>query len=200
MKYKYEIIEKIVAYKGFFRLDRYRLRHELFAGGWSQDMQRECLERGQAVAVLLYDPKRDQVVLVEQFRLGALHAPEGPWLLEIVAGIVESGEAKRDVARREAIEEAGCTVLDLVPVCECFVSPGGTSETVTVYCGRVDAERATGIHGLAEEHEDIRVHVFSRTETLELLHSGQICSAPTVIALQWLTLNYSSLRQRWNAA
>ena len=149
-------------------------------------MQRECLERGQAVAVLLYDPKRDQVVLIEQFRLGALHAPDGPWLLEIVAGIVEPSEAKPDVACREALEEAGCKVLDLIPVCECFVSPGGASEMVTVYCGRVNAELAAGIHGLSEEHEDILVHVFSRTEALQLLHDGRICSAPTVIALQWL--------------
>ena len=198
MKYKYDVIEKTIAYQGFFRLDRYRLRHELFAGGWSRDMQRECLERGQAVAVLLYDPNRDQVVLIEQFRLGALHAPNGPWLLEIVAGIVEPGEAKPDVARREALEEAGCTVLELVPVCECFVSPGGTSETVTVYCGRVNAELADGIHGLDEEHEDILVHVFSRAEALQLLHDGRIRSAPTVIALQWLALNHNDLQQRWS--
>lgn len=193
----FKIIEKITAYQGFFRISRYRLQHELYGGGWSREMQRECLERGQAVAVLLYDPERDQVVLVEQFRTGALADPEGPWLLEIVAGIVEDGESGEEVARRETLEEAGCTLLDLVPIGRCYVSPGGTSETVTLFCGRVDAKGIGGIHGLADEHEDIRVQVLPRTEALALLDNGHIRSAPPIIALQWLALHSESLRQRW---
>ena len=197
MKYKYEILEKSVVYDGFFRLERYRLQHELFAGGWSREMQRECLERGQAVAVLPYDPERDRVVLIEQFRTGAIKDPDGPWLLEIVAGIVEEGETHQDVARRETVEEAGCKLFDIIPISHCFVSPGGTTETVAIFCGRVDTARTGGIHGVDEEHEDIRVHVFPRSEAIAMVRNDRIRSAPAVIALQWLALNFESLRERW---
>ncbi|KAB2936557.1 MAG: NUDIX domain-containing protein [Candidatus Contendobacter sp.] len=202
MNYWFEILDQSSGYRGFFRLEKYRLRHELFAGGWSPEMTRECLERGHAVAVLLYDPERDQLVLLEQFRVGALEFPGGPWLLEIVAGIIDHpGETTEDVARRETVEEAGCQLLDLVPIHHYLVSPGGTSESITLFCGRVDAGTvAPGVRGVAAEHEDIQVHVVSRAEALELLHSGRINSAAPIIALQWLELNRSKLLERWGCA
>ena len=202
MNYRFEILDQSSGYRGFFRLEKYRLRHELFAGGWSPEMTRECLERGHAVAVLLYDPERDQLVLLEQFRVGALEFPGGPWLLEIVAGIIDHpGETTEDVARRETVEEAGCQLLDLVPIHHYLVSPGGTSESITLFCGRVDAGTvAPGVRGVAAEHEDIQVHVVSRAEALELLHSGRINSAAPIIALQWLELNRSKLLERWGCA
>lgn len=198
MDYRYDILEKSILYQGFFRLEQYRLRHELFAGGWSPVIQRECLERGHAVAVLLYDPERDEVVLIEQFRIGALAAAEGPWLLEIVAGTIGAGETRLEVARREALEEAGCDLLDIVPICDYLVSPGGTSESIALYCARVDSSRADGIHGLAEEGEDIRVQVLPRPQALELLYQGRIRSASPVIALQWLALHHRELQARWH--
>lgn len=197
MDYKVEIVQKETCYQGFFRLERYRLRHSLFRGGWSPELTRELLERGHAAAVLLYDPDRDSVVLIEQFRIGALDAPGGPWLLEIVAGIIGGDETAADVARRESAEEAGCRVLDLIPICEYFVSPGGTSERITVYCGRVDAADAGGIHGLAQEGEDIRVHVVPFADALEMLRTGRIDSASPIIALQWLALHREEVRRRW---
>lgn len=202
MNHRFEILDKSIGYSGFFRMEKYRLRHELFSGGWSPEMTRECLERGHAVAVLLYDPDSDQVVLLEQFRVGALEFPGGPWLVEIVAGIMdEPGETTEDVARRETIEEAGCELLDLAPICHYLVSPGGTSETITLFCGRVDAATVTpGVRGVAAEHEDIRVHVVSRLEALALLHSGRISSAAPIIALQWLELNRPRLLERWGVA
>jgi ADP-ribose pyrophosphatase len=202
MNHRFEILDQSSGYRGFFRLEKYRLRHELFAGGWSPEMIRECLERGHAVAVLLYDPERDQLVLLEQFRVGALAFPGGPWLLEIVAGIIDHpGETTKDVARRETVEEAGCELLDLVPIHHYLVSPGGTSESITLFCGRIDAGTVvSGVRGVAAEHEDIRVHVVSRTEALALLHSGRINSAAPIIALQWLELNRSKLLERWGCA
>lgn len=197
MDYKVEIVQKETCYQGFFRLERYRLRHSLFRGGWSPELTRELLERGHAAAVLLYDPERDSVVLIEQFRIGALDAPGGPWLLEIVAGIIGEAETAAEVARRESAEEAGCRVLDLIPICEYFVSPGGTSERITVYCGRVDAAEAGGIHGLAHEGEDIRVHVVPFATAMEMLRTGRIDSASPIIALQWLALHREEVRQRW---
>jgi ADP-ribose pyrophosphatase len=162
-------------------------------------MVREVFERGHAAAVLPYDPVRDQVVLVEQFRIGALRAPEGPWLLEIVAGIIDPGETPEAVVRREAVEESGCVLQDVVPICEYHVSPGGTTERIALFCGQVDALHIGGIHGLAEEEEDIRVLVVPTDEAIALLHAGKILSAAPIIALQWLLLNRESLRRRWGA-
>ena len=195
-----EILDKTVCYDGFFRIERYRLRHRLFSGGWSRELTRELFERGHAAAVLPYDPVLDTVVLVEQFRIGALEAPGNPWLLEIVAGVIDHpDETPEAVARREAVEEANCHIQDIVHICDYFVSPGGTSERISLFCGKVDAASAGGLHGLAEEAEDIRVVVVPFAEALAQLRAGNINSAAPIIALQWLQLNHEQLRTRWGA-
>ncbi len=195
-----EILDKTVCYDGFFRLERYRLRHRLFSGAWSRVLTRELFERGHAAAVLPYDPALDVVVLVEQFRIGALEAPGSPWLLEIVAGVIDHpGETPEDVVRREAVEEANCQIQELVHICDYFVSPGGTSERISLFCGRVDATGSGGLHGLADEAEDIRVIVVPFAEAIEQLHAGKINSAAPIIALQWLQLNHDQLHARWGA-
>ena len=195
-----EIIDRETAYQGFFRIDRYRLRHRLYSGGWSGELTREIFERGHAVGVLLYDPERDALVLVEQFRLPAHLAGFAGWQLEIVAGIVDrTDEAEAEVARREAGEEAGLAVIgDLVPVHRFLTSPGGTTETVALFCGRVDASAAGGIHGLADEHEDIKVVVKPYAEAQLLLRAGRIDNAFTLLALYWLAANRVKLRRLWS--
>lgn len=195
-----EILEKTVCYDGFFRIERYRLRHQLFRGGWSRALTRELFERGHAAAVLPYDPVRDTVVLIEQFRIGALAAAREPWLIEIVAGVLDHGDERpEDVVRREAIEEANCHIQDLVPICEYFVSPGGTSELISLFCGKVDSTGLGGLHGLAEEAEDIRVTVVPVAEALAQVRDGRICNATAIIALQWLEINHQDLRARWTS-
>ena len=192
-----EILEKTTRYKGFFRIEFYRLRHRLFAGGWSGEVHRELFERGQAAGVLPYDPTADAVVLIEQFRLGAMIAGLPAWQTEVVAGIIEASETAESVARREAREEAGCEVLDLVPMCRYAVSPGGASESCQLFCGRVNSRGVGGVHGVAAEHEDIRVHVMAFAEALRLLETTRVGNAITIIALQWLALHRDRLRQRW---
>ena len=192
-----EILERHTAYQGFFRLEVLRLRHRLFAGGWSEVITRELFERGHAVAVLPYDPILDQVVLIEQFRVGALDAPGGSWLLEIVAGMAEDDEPIADVAARETAEEAGCTVSVLEPICRFLVSPGGTSERIHLFCGRVDARGVGGVHGIAAEHEDIRVLAMPASTAFDYVAQGRIDSAAPIIALQWLQLHRGDLRTRW---
>src|SRR4029077_4726641 len=169
-----EIIDKTLRYKGFFEIVRYRFRHRLFAGGWSGEIEREVFERGHAVAVLPYDPAADAVVLIEQFRIGAFVGGMAPWQTEIVAGIIEAGETPEDVARREAEEEAGAAIGALIPICRYLVSPGGASESVQLYCGRVDSKGLGGIHGLPQEHEDIRVEVRPFAVALAALNAGTI--------------------------
>ncbi len=190
-----EVVEETRVYSGFFNLIRMRLRHTLFRGGWSGIVERELFHRGSCVAVLLYDPVHDSVILIEQFRVGAMKVNADPWLLEIVAGAVEDGETAEQVARREALEEAGCELRELFPVYEFFTSPGGLSEKITLFCGIVDSQGAGGIHGLEEEVEDILTTVVSFAEAMSLLGQGRIDSAIPIVALQWLALNRDRLRQ-----
>lgn len=192
-----QIIEKSRRYKGFFEIMSYRFRHRLFAGGWSGEIQREVFERGHAVAVLPYDPIADAIVLIEQFRIGALAAGFDPWQIEVVAGIVEGAEEPEAVARREMEEEAGATVGTLLPIGRYLVSPGGASESVTIYCGRIDSRELGGIHGLAEENEDIRVEVRTFAQAMDDMAGGRITNATGIIALQWLALNRDRLRRDW---
>lgn len=193
----FELLDKEICFQGFFRLERYRLRHRLFSGEWSRTFTREIFERGHAAAVLPYDPIHDEVILLEQFRPGALDTPGGPWLIEIVAGMIESGETAQDVVQREGMEEANCSVSDLIPLYDFLVSPGGTTERIALFCGRVDTTHAGGVFGAREEDEDIKVHVFSLDDALAMLQSGRINSASAIIALQWLALNRSQVRNAW---
>ena len=192
-----ELLDKSERYSGFFRINGYRLRHRLFAGGWSGAIEREVFERGHAVGVLPYDPVADSVVLIEQFRIGALVAGMSPWLIEVVAGIAEEGEAPEEVARRETQEEAGLEIQALMPMCRYLVSPGGSSESVRLYCGRVDSRGAGGIHGLAEEHEDIRVDRLPYGDAMRLLEEGRVTNSVSLIALQWLALHRDRVRAAW---
>ncbi|NJD06103.1 MAG: NUDIX domain-containing protein [Methylococcaceae bacterium] len=192
----YEILQETPVYRGFFRLSRLHLRHTLFGGGWSEPIQRELFHRTSCVAVVPYDPVRDTVVLLEQFRVGAIKGGGDPWLLEIVAGAIEDGESAEDVAHREALEEAGCRLQELIRVYEFFTTPGGSSEKLTLYCGIVDSGGLGGIHGLAEEGEDIRVSVVEFLEAWRLVQSGRIESAIPIIGLQWLAMNRADLRRR----
>jgi len=200
-----EVVEKTSPFEGFFRIDSYRLKHRLFEGGWSGEISREIFERGHAVAVLPYDPNLDRVVLIEQFRAGAYAAlasdwfddGASPWLVECVAGIIEKGEAPQDVARRETVEETGCAISTIIPICHYLVSPGGSSESVFLYCGKVDASQADGVYGLTDEHENIRVFNVSSQEALQMLNEGRIINGLTIIALQWLAANRQRIRDEW---
>ena len=183
---KYEVVKEEPLYKGFFSAVRYHLRHSLFKGGMSPQFGREVFLRTPAAGVLLYDNQQDKVVLIEQFRVGPMIANDNAWMLEVVAGIAELGEDPKDVAIREAVEEAGCTVTKLIPISSYYPSPGACNEIIHLYCGFTDSTGAGGIHGLDEENEDIKVHVLSSDDALDLLDQGIINNATTIIALQWL--------------
>jgi ADP-ribose pyrophosphatase len=193
----FQLIDRTVAYKGYFSIARYRFRHRLFAGGWSGEITREVFERGHAVAVLPYDPERDTILLIEQFRIGALIGEMPGWQVEVIAGIIDEGETPEQVAHREAQEEANCKLGDLIPIAHYLASPGGTSETCRLYCARIDSRGLGGIHGLAHENEDIRVSVVSVEEARAKMSRGEIGNGTSLIALQWLLLNREDLRRRW---
>lgn len=184
-------------FKGYFRIDRYLLRHRKFMGGWTPVFSRELFERGHAAAVLPYDPILDRVALIEQFRAGAYSAGHPAWQIEIVAGMIEEGETAETVATRECVEEAGCSVTDLTPIGNFLMTPGGSSESIQMYCGRVDCAPVGGLHGLEHEQEDIRVFTLPAEEAFAWVKAGRIANAAAVIALQWLALNRDDLRGRW---
>lgn len=194
----YEIIEREVLYQGVFRLVRYHIRQRLFNGDWSEVYQRELLERRQAACVLPYDPYLDRVILIEQFRPGALAEPVSPWLIEIPAGVLADNETSEELAKREAKEETGCILYgELELICEYFASPGGTNEYLHVYCGKTDASKVGGIHGLLHEQEDIRVMNISAEEAFVKLRTGHIKTPPAIVSLMWLQLHRARLRATW---
>lgn len=192
-----DVSKREAVFEGFFKVERLSLRHRLFRGDWSPVFQRELFIRPDATCVLPYDPDRDEVVLIEQFRAGALGREQVPWLLELVAGIHDKDEDPVEVARREAEEEAGLTLGEVEPVLSYLVSPGGSDEFVHLYCGRVDAAGAGGIHGLDEENEDIRVHVMPAQQAIDLIGTTRVNNAAALITLQWFAAHRSALRQKW---
>jgi len=198
-----QVLERVPAFEGYFSIHRYHLRHRLYAGGWGQPFLREVFSRGHAVAVVLYDPQADRLVLIEQFRVGAMVAalerPESdlgpsPWLLEVVAGIIDAGETAEAVAVREAEEEAGCRVRELLPIQTILASPGGTSETVALFLGLCEAPASGGLHGLAHEHEDIRVIVVSPDDVWAWMDSRRIVNGPGLAALMWFRIHQHRFR------
>lgn len=192
-----EIARTKSLYNGFFKMVRYDFKHKLFAGGWSETVRREIFERGHAVAVLPYDPHTGEFVLIEQIRIGAMATSSTPWLMEVVAGIIDEGETPDAVCRREAQEEAGIELTHLTWALSYLASPGGTTERIHVYVACTDSTQAQGIHGLDHESEDIKVHRVHEDTALEWLENGHIDNAASVIALQWFFMHKNALLTQW---
>ena len=183
------------SFNGYFQVESLTLRHRLFGGGWSPPLRREIFHRGDSVAILPWDPVIDELVLVEQFRVGALRAKESPWMLELIAGVVEPGESDIDVIHREVDEEAGCKVGRLKKIGTFYPSGGACSEQIRVFVGLVKGVQPGSIHGLESEHEDILVHQLPRIEALAMLDRGEIKSGHTLLALHWLARHGDRLRE-----
>jgi ADP-ribose diphosphatase len=192
-----ELLRHEVAFQGYFKVGRYFFRHSLHRGGVSSVISREVFERGQAGAVLPYDPVRDEVVLIRQFRAGSYVAGHHPFTWETVAGIIEANETAEAMIRREAVEEAGLQIAEVMPIASIMLTPGACSESCQVFLGRMDATRAGGIFGLASEGEDILVKVLSFAEAYALVERNEVDNAVGVIALQWLALHRDEVRRRW---
>jgi len=194
----WKIISKNIVFNGFLSIEEYQLSHDLYQGGHSDVLTRQLMERGHAVAVLLFDPKLDKLVLIEQFRIGAKDDEVTPWLTELVAGMIESDESALEVAKRECFEEAGVSINNCRHIHTYYVSPGGCSEKISLYYSEVDSLTAAGYHGLESENEDIKVIVLDYDEAIKQLHEGKINSATPILALQWLQLNHDGLISNQN--
>jgi len=194
---KVEVDGKEWLSQGFMKLARFTVSHERFGGGMIGPMTRELVVRSPAVGVIPYDPVADKFLLIEQFRLAAHLAGLPAWQREVVAGISDREESPEDLARREAMEEANCRVTDLVEMIRFLPSPGMTNEVFILYCGRMDSNHVTGVHGLASEQEDIRSTLFDGSQIPELLAHGHTGNGPLIIALGWMLANRERLRKQW---
>ena len=192
-----KILSRRRGFDGFNKLDVLELQHELFGGGLGKPIQREIIERGQAVAVIPYDPRTDQLVLIEQFRIGAFAAGRHPWLTEVVAGRFDAGESPENVARRETLEEIGLPVDRLEFVTRYMVNHASSTEAITLFAGRVDATAAGGVHGLDHEGEDIRAFTVEAQEAIGWIGTERIANATLLLAMQWFAANRQRLREMW---
>ncbi|WP_245853494.1 gamma-glutamylcyclotransferase [Maliponia aquimaris] len=183
-------------FKGFFRIDPFRLRYRRFDGEWSAPLERECFIAFDVALVLPYDPVTDQVLLIEQMRFGPIHRGDpAPWVLEAVAGVVDAGESPEAAARREAVEEAGVEVTQLLPAARGYASPGYTTEFYHAFVGICDLSgRDKDMGGLDEEHEDIRSHVVPFDLAMDLVETGEINALPLAMLINWVAARRPSLR------
>lgn len=197
-KLEYEILYRECLFQGFFRVDRFHIRHELFDGGWSKPFSREVFSGAvKAAIVLLFDPHQDKVIFIQQFRPGPLVNGQDPWVTELVSGHIEPDETPEATARREALEEAGCEVKTLQKLFEYHPSPGCVAEYHTLFVGRTQAPPDGSIHGVEKEGEHIRVLVLDAAQAINMLYMGQLRDASTIIAMQWFALHHTDLRSRW---
>lgn len=184
-------------YDGFFKIDELIFDHPTFKGEMIENVRREVFVRLDAVAVLPYDPVHDTVLLTRQLRIASAGKMESPWIVELIAGLVDkTDEAFVNVAEREALEEAGLNISNLTPICDFFPSVGGSNEKLYLFLALTDLSQAGGYFGLVEEHEDIEAFVVSREQAMDMIFDGEIQTASTIIALQWLQLNHHRYQRK----
>lgn len=192
-----EIAEQRPLFSGFFTLLKVSLRHRLFGGEWSPVVERELFSKAGAAAAMVYDPVLDKIGLVEQFRVGMLDAPQGPWSLEGVAGMLEPDETPEELIGRELVEEAGLEAKHLIPITGFYPTPGSCDEYTHLFCAICDLSQAGGVFGLAEEGEDILFNVYSASEVFDAMLQSRMNNATTLIGLQWLERQRDSLRAQY---
>jgi len=197
-----DVGRRSATYARFFALDEYQLRHTRFDGGTSPVLDRAVFRSTDAAIVLPYDPHRDMVLLVEQFRMGPFaRGDRRSWQLEPIAGLIDAGETAVEAARREAKEEAGLTMGALHPVAEVYASPGATTEFYYIYVGLADLPpQSTGTSGLAEENEDIRSRLMSFEDLIALCDAQKVANTPLATAAYWLARHRGRLRSEAGAA
>ena len=181
------------AYSGFYQIDKVSFEHELHSGGKTGVVERELFVRGNVVGLIAYDPDRDSLVLLEQFRIGAMHQSPDPWLLEIIAGMIDTDETPAQVAIREAKEEAGLDLTDVQLIMHYLASPGASTEEVFIYYAETDLGEIGGHFGLPEEDEDIRVTVVQAEDAFAMMDRRVVKNALSIIGLQWLRMKRAGL-------
>ncbi len=186
MQYQFRVLNEQEVYRGFFKIKRYELNFELFRGGFSDTVVRECSTAANySVVALPYDPVLQEFVLVEQFRIGAMVAGEAPWRQEVVAGFMDKpGESPEECVQRELLEEIGTSAKVLEKVNTYFGSPGGSAARAHLFFAQIDATKVVQHTGLLSEGEDILVHRVPYDEVFRRLVQGEIDNATMILAVQ----------------
>jgi nudix-type nucleoside diphosphatase (YffH/AdpP family) len=189
---KVAIQSKRLVFDDEFKIEEVNVRFQRYNGQMSNPVRRLVFERGDSAAAILFNRDSQKVLLIEQFRYPAYEKGPG-WLQEIVAGMIDVGEKPEETIRREIEEEVGYHVQNLTHIANFYVSPGGTTERIFVYYAEVSAsDRVSKGGGLASENEDIRLVEYSQSDFLQALASGQIQDAKTLVAAQWLQLQWKN--------
>ncbi|MDO5648435.1 NUDIX domain-containing protein [Paracoccus sp. (in: a-proteobacteria)] len=183
-------------YQGFFTAQEWQLSHRFHNGKMGPVVKREAFISGDAVVILPWDPVRDRVLVIEQFRvIPALRGDPQPWQIEAIAGRIDAGETPEQAGIREAREEAALTIRDLIPAAHVYASPGTVTEYLYQFVGITDLpDDATGVYGLESEAEDIRGHLLNRRDLSDMLAAGQVSNGPLALLSLWLDANHARLR------
>ncbi|MDH2325466.1 NUDIX domain-containing protein [Cereibacter sp. SYSU M97828] len=191
-----EVLRHRQPYAHFFAVEEYDLHFRRFDGTQSDAINRAVFVSGDAVTVLPYDPVRDRVLLVEQFRAGPFGRGDAqPWQLEAIAGRIDADETPEQAARREAVEEAGLTLGDLLHVSSYYPSPGAKTEFIYSYVALTDLpDGAAGVFGVEGEAEDIRGHLVPFDGMMDLVASGEIQNSPLIVTALWLQRERARIR------
>ncbi len=190
MKPKYKIINKKNLYKGFFELNEIDFTHKKHNGAWTKPIKREIFKGAHVSTLLPYDPIKNKIVLIQQFRAAVISRYSEEMLYEIVAGMIDNDENPEQTAIRECFEETGCRVKKVIPINSYFPAPGSSESFYHFFLGEIDSYDSKQIKGLKNEDEDILVSSFTVNEVKKMLKNKIIKNAATLIALQWFFLNY----------
>lgn len=187
-KADFKILQRETLYQGFVHVEKLTLTHRLFDQNVhiNPPIQRELVHRREAAGVLLYDDAHQCFGLIEQFRVGALEHGDSPWHLEVIAGLIDEGETPEQCIQREAVEESGCTLQHITHLFSFYPSSGASSEYFHLYAAETDLSDKKGIFGVANEGEDIKLHIIAYHDLAQLLCQGRLQNAPVIMALQWL--------------
>jgi len=190
MKLKYKIINKKNLYSGFFGLNKYKFIHEKHNGDWTDTVEREIFSGAHVSSLLPYDPVKEEIILIQQFRAGILSRYDEDYLYEIVAGIIDGDEKPQETAKRECFEETGCKVKKIIPIQAYFPAPGSSESYYHLFLGEINSFDGERIKGLESENEDILVKSFKINDVRNMLKKKKIKNGLTLIAIQWFFLEY----------
>ncbi len=190
MKLKYKIINKKNLYSGFFSLNKYEFIHQKHDGNWTNKVQREIFSGAHVSTLLPYDPIKEEIILIQQFRAGVISRYDEDYLYEIVAGIIDNNESPEQTAKRECLEETGCEVNKIIPIQSYFPAPGSSESYYHLYLGYINSFHGERIKGLESENENILVKAFKVDQVRKMLKDKRIINGLTLVALQWFFLEY----------
>jgi ADP-ribose pyrophosphatase len=190
-----DILSREYLFRGFIQVEKVSLRHRLFQqSDYTSVIHRELIQRPEAAGVLIYNDQQQKFALIEQFRIGAMDDQESPWQLEVIAGVLDGDESPESCIRRESLEESGCELQQLQHLFSFYPSAGACAELFHLYSAEAILPEQGGVFGVADEGENIQLHILDYADIRSLLTHGRLRNAPVIMALQWLEQHIKTIR------